>query len=262
MFNFIRSQCSAVPALNICEIANSLDAKALTKHSYKTHSAPISAGLLAMALVQLVPQVAAAQSFFAVRANAGAAGPPVSTSIEVRGRVDARCQLTLASATQQINVSMVDNEGRINGPALQAAIVGALNQAGLKGWCSGANNELILTRTPFITGTDGNPVNGFARAVLFDVSISVSAASLTYSDATQDGPNSGAVAGRFGPTGGGADFLFAAPVSVGALTQPVAIVAASAQSQAATASFVQLTNSRLVAGNYASFVTLEVRPGL
>ena len=157
---------------------------------------------------------------------------------------------------------MVDGEGRINGPAFQSAIIGALNQAGLKGWCSGANNQLVLTRTPFVLGTDGNPLNGFARAVLFDVSVSVSAADQNYSDATQDGPEAGTAAGRFGPTGGGADFSFAGPSSPSALSQPVPIIATSTATKAATNSFTQLIGSRLVAGAYASSVTLEVRPGL
>ena len=209
-----------------------------------------------------IPQVSHAQGFFPVPSGNVGAGPVVGRSVEVQGRVDARCQLTLASAVQSIAVSMVDGEGRINGAAFQSAIIGALNQAGLKGWCSGANNQLILTRTPFVTGADGNPVNGFARAVLFDVAVTVNAASTSYTDATQDGPNSGAVAGRFGPTGGGADFSFAAPATSGALVQPIAIIAANTTSQAATNSFTQLVNSRLVAGAYASSVTLEVRPGL
>jgi hypothetical protein len=217
-------------------------------------------GVLALGFGGAVP--ASAQSFFPVQTSSVGAGPSVSTQIVIQGRVDARCQLSLATPIQSISVSMIDDDGRVNGPAFQAAIVSALNQAGLKGWCSGANNELILSRTPFVTGTDGNPVNGFARAVLYDVSVSVSAAATTFSDATQDGPNSGATAGRFGPTGDGAEFAFAAPTGSGALTQPVAIVAATTSSQAATSTFTQLTTSRLVAGNYSSNVTLEVRPGL
>ena len=205
---------------------------------------------------------AQAQSIFPVPSKPAASGASISRSIEVQGRVDARCRLTLEAAVQSINVSMVDADGRINAAAFQAAIVGALNQAGLKGWCSGANNQLVLTRTPFVLGTDGTPVNGFARAVLFDVSVSVSTPTQSYSDATQDGPSVGSSAGRFGPTGIGAALSFAASISAGALTQPVPIIAATSLSQGATASFTQLIGSRLVAGTYASSVTLEVRPGL
>jgi hypothetical protein len=215
-------------------------------------------GIMAICL----PAPLLAQSIFPVRQGPIAGGPTVGNTVELQGRVEARCRLTLASAVQSISVSMVDGEGRINGVAFQAAIVDALNQAGLKGWCSGANNELVLTRTPFVLGSDGNPVNGFARAVLFDVAVSVSAVSQSYSDATQDGPTAGSTAGRFGPTGEGAEFSFAAPLTSGSLPQPIPVIAASSVAQGATASFTQLLGSRLVAGNYVSSVTLEVRPGL
>jgi hypothetical protein len=218
--------------------------------------------LAAMTGVCLLPSLASAQSIFPVRSSARAAGPGVGTNITVTGRVDARCKLTLTSAVQNIPVSMINDEGRLDGPAFQSAIITALNQAGLRGWCSGANNQLVLTRTPFVLGTTGTPLNGFARAALFDVSVTVATPSQAYSDTTQDGPSGSSPAGTFGPTGSGADFSFTAPSGSGGLTQPVAINTSDANSTAATASFTRLSNSRMVAGGYSSTVTLEVRPGL
>jgi hypothetical protein len=242
-----------------------------TKHNAKTSkpAVPVTGATIgvwfifgAMAGSSVLPNLANAQSIFPVRSSARAAGPAAGTNITVTGRVDARCKLTLTSAVQNIPVSMINDEGRLDGPAFQTAIITALNQAGLRGWCSGANNQLVLTRTPFVLGTTGTPLNGFARAALFDVSVTVSTPSQAYSDTTQDGPSGASPAGTFGPTGSGADFSFTAPSGSGGLTQPVAINTSDATSTAATASFTRLSNSRMVAGGYSSTVTLEVRPGL
>jgi hypothetical protein len=216
---------------------------------------------VAFGIVLCTPSWSFSQSIFPVRTLTSPGGP-VRSDVSVQGRVDARCQLTLTSAVQSIPVSMVDSEGRIDGPAFQTAIITALNQAGLRGWCSGASNQLVLTRTPFVLGSNGAPVSGFARAALFDVSVRVSTPSQSYSDTTQDGPSGASSAGSFGPTRSGADFSFAIPSGTGGLSQPVAVTVSDAGSVAATSSFTQLVNSRMVAGNYNSTVTLEVRPGL
>ena len=172
------------------------------------------------------------------------------------------CGVSATAPTQALSVGLINNDGFVNGASVQSAIIAALNNAGVVGFCTGANNLVVVTRTPFTLANNGALQNGFARAVLYDVSVSVSNDANTFSDSTADGPTSGAAAGRFGPTGAGAPFTFAAAAGGGALTQPAAVVVSNPADNGPTAGFANRPNARLVAGQYQSTLTVQLTPGL
>ncbi len=172
------------------------------------------------------------------------------------------CGVTAVSPTQTLTVSLIDSDGRVNGAAVQSAIVAALNAAQVSGFCTGANNTLVVTRTPFVLGTDGGLQNNFARAVLYDVQVTVDNNSASFSDSTADGPTGGSAAGVFGPTAAGAPFVFASASGGGALNQPIAVVVSNSDDDGPSASFSNRPNARLVAGAYQSTVTIQLTPGL
>jgi hypothetical protein len=189
-------------------------------------------------------------------------GGHLQQDIQIDMQSPPACGVSASAPTQALHVGLINDDGFVNGPSVQSAIINALNNAGVVGFCTGANNTVILTRTPFTLANNGAQQNGFARAVLYDVSVSVSNDSSTFSDSTADGPSAGSHAGPFGPTGAGAPFTFSAASGGGALTQPAAVVVSNPADDGPTASFTNRPNARLVAGPYESILTLSLTPGL
>jgi hypothetical protein len=206
----------------------------------------------------------------AASALAFAATPVLAQSIDPRldehisATTPAVCGVTAAAPDQTLSVPLVNNDGFVDGPTVQSAIVTALNEANVHGFCNGTNNTVVLTRTPFTLEHDGGAVGDFAKAVLYDVQASFSDNSQTYTESTADGPAGGTTAGAFGPSGPGAPITFStiSGGAGGALVTPISVVVSNPDDTSPTAAFTNRPTARLVAGAYASTLTLKLTPGL
>ena len=189
-------------------------------------------------------------------------------AIIVNGNTAAQCAISATLTTVTVAASMADAAGfaRTN---LATDVATALNTAGVKAWCSGATNGVVLSRTALTKGTGLVDAGGFANGAIYDLQLSISDAvrsdtSGSLLDGTSDGAGNGPGVGvgaglsvdAFGPTGTGTAVVFAAETS----SASAAITANPLA--AATGAYNANNANRLSAGNYTSTVTLTLTPGV
>lgn len=195
-----------------------------------------------------------------------AADPAVENDIVLNGRVTAQCAIEGANSAT-ITQSLAGDDGFIS-PTAAADIISALNQAQPEAWCSGDNNQMNLYRTMLVrNGSNGQPDDGFAQAVLFDAGINFPTPvnnGFSYDEGTSDGEGSGPVVGRFGPTGNGETGVFVIDNYDGGATAFTTAEAGNADPSdtGPSATFVETPGVRLAAGDYTSTVTLRLTPGV
>lgn len=190
-------------------------------------------------------------------------GPQTQTWI-VNGVNPPKCQITSSSNTATLGTDEISDDQGFARSNVGNSVAAALSALDVNAWCTGNSNHVVLTRTPLATG-DGEQTTGtgggFNQAVIYDISVDVPSYPRVGSatEATEDGPGSGPVIGRFGPTGNGEALNFSNyPTSDASRA-----VTSDAPGNAARTSYTALENSnRLVAGNYSSTVVLTITPGV
>lgn len=198
-------------------------------------------------------------------------------SIVINGNAAAQCSVsgaTTATITGGGAAGLADSNGMLDGSA-QSRIVTALNATNTFAWCTGGST-IVLTRTPLVkTGSTGAlDSSGFARAIGYDVGISIANASRTDNavgpngdqEGTSDGP-SGPTFNPFGPLGSGNRVTFVndgyAPAqSFNATPRTLDLTSGASYAGGSTTlqSQVLATPTRLAAGDYSATVTLTITP--
>jgi hypothetical protein len=198
-----------------------------------------------------------------------AAGGPTSTQttvFTVNGSTPAKCKINADNTSVSLTDDLTDDQGRVNANVASKVVAG-LNALGVKAWCTGGANSVVLSRSTLNNG-DGSAQDGFNRAIAYDLEMDIAdakrAGGASLNEGTSDGPGNGPGAGagagqavsHFGPTGAGSAVAFR--------QEPGTTVAAVTNGSATETPRSTYTESdaRLVAGNYTGTVTMTITPGL
>ncbi|MGQ3101204.1 MAG: hypothetical protein ACT6Q5_06545 [Sphingopyxis solisilvae] len=175
-----------------------------------------------------------------------------------------KCNLEASTYTLTLANNVLSNDDGFARNDVSNSVASALNTAGVHAWCTGARNTLQMYRTPFAFTAADEIFDPFSGAVIYDISLNIADAVRTdgfaptegTSDGKGNGPGigvgSGLRVGRFGPTGLGTPVVFASEA-------PSA--ATSVTFGDGPRSDFTPSDGRLVAGAYASSVTIELTPG-
>lgn len=175
-----------------------------------------------------------------------------------------KCNLEATTYTLTLANNVLSNDEGFARSDVSNSVADALNSAGVNAWCTGARNTLQMYRTPFATTASDEIFAPFSGAVIYDITLDIADAARTdgfdptegTSDGKGNGPGVGVgsalTVGRFGPTGLGTPVIFAR----------------ESDSAATNVNFgdgprgdFTPSDGRLVAGQYASSVTIELTPG-
>ena len=201
--------------------------------------------------------ILAAAAAVMMSSSAFAAAQP----IEVNGKVVAQCAVSAVKNSVIVSNALNDANGfaRTN---IATDVATALDTAGVKAWCSGSANTIILTRTAFVkTGTAGTAdLFDFATGAIYDVGVLISGAvrsgfgELDALESTSDGNVGPTNVSSFGPNGLGAVVSFVAQTGTtsGAIETNAGV--------GSTPAFSVNNGQRLAAGDYMSTVTLTLSP--
>lgn len=188
-------------------------------------------------------------------------------TITVNGSTPAKCNINSDNQTVVLeSYDLTNDQGRVRNNVANR-VANALTGLNLRAWCTGGNNGVVVSRSALTTG-DGNPLNGFNQAIIYDLDMRIEGAfrdgEAFYegtSDGTGNGPGAGVGAGivvpAFGPLGQGAKVSFE--------PEGGSTVAAATNGQVgseAPRSSYQEDTARLVAGTYTGSVTVTLTPGL
>jgi hypothetical protein len=202
-------------------------------------------------------------------AGVASAQTPDSATIIINGDNPAKCGVISSPASVNLAADQISDADGFANPALGQAVANALTGAGtpVAVYCTGASNGVVLGRTSLRTG-DGTPVNGFNRAVVYDIAMSIEGATradnVTPLEGSSDGGNGG-VTGPGSPTGAGNDVSSFGASPSGAAVSWFAegnnAFATTSNSSAydATGSYAPSEN-RLAAGTYSGTVQITLTP--
>lgn len=211
----------------------------------------------------------AAATFVAITsAPAFADGNNRSTDTEIftiNATNPAKCNLEATTYTLNLDTNALSNDEGFALATVSSSVANKMNQANVTAWCTGAKNTLQMYRTAFVTDGGVKGIDGFNRAVVYDVNMNIAGAvrsdGFTPTEGTSDGQGNGPgvgsgagiTVGRFGATGTGAQVVFSAELNSEAVT--------NGNSTAARGNFTADAN-RLIAGQYISTLTIELTPGV
>lgn len=221
-------------------------------------------------LMKRILVAAVALTALGVAAPAFASQSEVSSTITVNAENPAKCDISATSATVTLaSDSISDANGMLSG-GFKGAVVNALNQNGLSAWCTGAHNRVVVSRSALQTGDGTQDGDQFAKAVIYDVILSMNGAQRDSAptdanlvDGTEDGatndngPN--VKIGAFGPTGAGSAMVFSYEDSAG---DPTAVSNGQGTGELNRGAYNPISGFRLVAGTYTGTVTIAITPGL
>lgn len=212
----------------------------------------------------------AAVSALALVAVAAPAFAQDSASVEINAAVAPQCVVN-ANGSGTVDIAATDLAGSDGflATGFVNAIAAGLTDQGIKAWCSGSTNTVVLTRSALVRqGSTGALSNGFATAVIYDVAANIDGAvrsdGTTPLEGTSDGligpgsADTGTSVSAFGPTGDGADVSFYAEAG----QTPAAVSDVTRTQEGPTSAYATTTANRLLAGTYLGTVTLTLTAGL
>ena len=190
----------------------------------------------------------------------GAPTSTQSTTFTVNGQTPAKCKINADNTLVTLDRDLTNDQGRARAN-IGDRVAQGLNVLGVRAWCTGANNQVSLGRTSLkLTESDGSPLDGFNRAIIYDLLLTIDGATRNdggNQEGSEDGLDSAGNPrfGHFGPTGPGALVRFTDGFTSSEATT------SSASGSIARSNFPG-SNARLIAGSYSGTVTLQIAPSL
>lgn len=194
-------------------------------------------------------------------------GPQVTT-FNINANNPPKCKLNADNTTVTLANDSISNDGGRARNNIGNKVAQGLNGLGVKAWCTGARNSIVLTRSALATG-NGDAVDGFNQAVIYDITLDIADANRVDgyrpTEGSSDGPGNGpgvgvgsaTPIGHFGPTGAGSAVHFE---NEGSSTSEG--VTSDNGGEAARSAYSGLeNNARLTAGTYTGTVTVTLTPG-
>lgn len=183
-----------------------------------------------------------------------------SASVVISATNPPKCDLTATKTAITLAGDVLTDADGVPVTDVGAQVAIELNGAGIKAWCTGSRNVVTLTRTA-LTTDGGGSVGGFQKGILYDVAVAnpdntIGSRATQFEDTT-NGPTGGSTWTRFGPRTSYA-LAFSNPRANATSLATNAVSSANG----ATASFTTYTETRVIAGDYTSTVTLTIQPGV